>query len=189
MDLVGHPFDTLKTRMQAGVACSSRELLRPQRHGLFRGNSLNLAALPSGFVYFAVYDSIKLYLGGFFDRFAHSSVCHFFAGSCAEVASIVIRNPFEVVKQQMQVGLDSRVRATFAHILATKGARGTLRSPGFYAGFASFVLREVPFSAIQMPAYELLKRWTLRRRGREQGPTFADSAANGALSGALGSSP
>lgn len=59
-------------------------------------------------------------------------------------------------------------------------------STGYYAGFWSFVWREVPFSAIQMPFYELLRGWSLRKRKSESELTFLDNARNGALSGIIG---
>ena len=43
-----------------------------------------------------------------------------------------------------------------AHINKTKGIMG------FYAGFGPFVARDIPFSAIQFPLYELLKMTTIR---------------------------
>ena len=43
-----------------------------------------------------------------------------------------------------------------AHINKTKGIKG------FYAGFGPFVARDIPFSAIQFPLYELLKMTSIR---------------------------
>ena len=33
---------------------------------------------------------------------------------------------------------------------------------GFYAGFGPFVARDIPFSAIQFPLYELLKMTSIK---------------------------
>jgi hypothetical protein len=58
---------------------------------------------------------------------------------------------------------------------------------GFYAGFWSFVLRETPFSAIQMPVYEIMKRYTLRTgKKTESEITALESSRNGAISGIVG---
>ena len=60
---------------------------------------------------------------------------------------------------------------------------------GFYAGFWSFVLRETPYAAIQMPVYELMKRYTLRvGRKTESEMTWLESSRNGAISGIVGTS-
>lgn len=63
-----------------------------------------------------------------------------------------MRNPFEVVKQNMQIGKYERMGEAFARIASSRGLRG------FYVGYGSLVMREVPFSCIQMPLYEALKR-------------------------------
>lgn len=98
----------------------------------------------------------------------------------------MIRNPLEVVKQQIQVGLDGRVSDALKHIYSSRGFFGTFDSTGYYAGFWSFVWREVPFSAIQMPFYELLRSWSLGRTRKEYELTFSENAKNGAVSGVIG---
>lgn len=60
--------------------------------------------------------------------------------------------------------------------------------PGYYAGFWSFVWREVPFSAIQMPVYELLRSWSLGSRRKDHELSFLQNARNGAISGVAGKS-
>ena len=74
------------------------------------------------------------------------------ASSIAETAQALVRCPFEVVKQNMQIGKYENTYAAVVDIWSTKGIR-----KGFYAGFGSFVLRDIPFSAIQFPLYEVLK--------------------------------
>jgi len=81
---------------------------------------------------------------------------HILASSCAEICQALVRCPFEVVKQNMQIGAFQTSKQAIQHIYATKGIRN-----GFYAGFGSFVLRDIPFSAIQFPLYELLKMKTI----------------------------
>lgn len=62
-----------------------------------------------------------------------------------------MRNPFEVVKQQMQVGMHSSTRSAVATIMKVDGLRG------FYAGYGATVIREAPFDAIQF----LVSVWPL----------------------------
>lgn len=81
----------------------------------------------------------------------------------------------------MQVGYQSSVREALKNIYRTRGFRGC------YAGFWSFVWRETPFSAIQMPVYELLKRWCLGKNRTAHDLTFGENAKNGAISGIVGS--
>ena len=79
------------------------------------------------------------------------------ASSMAETAQALVRCPFEVVKQNMQIGKYKSTLAAVQDIWMTKGL-----IKGFYAGFGSFVLRDIPFSAIQFPLYEVLKITQIR---------------------------
>merc|ERR1712113_1114562 len=76
---------------------------------------------------------------------------HAFSSSCGEVAACLVRVPTAVVTQNMQVGQ----YATFQEAVKTTYARGGLG--GFYLGYATTVMREIPFSFIQMPIWEGLK--------------------------------
>ena len=51
-------------------------------------------------------------------------ILYFLSGTCAEICSNTVRNPFEVAKQQMQLGMDDSLGATFRSILKVKGIRG-----------------------------------------------------------------
>ena len=90
------------------------------------------------------------------------------------------RNPFEVIKQQMQVGHKGNIRESLRLIYSTRGVRG------YYVGFWSFVWRETPFSAIQMPVYEMLKSYCLGKSRCAADLTFSENAQNGAISGMVG---
>jgi len=73
------------------------------------------------------------------------------SGAAAEASAALVRNPFEVVKQNMQLGKYASIIESCGDIFAKKGVRG------FYVGYFSLILREMPFSMIQMPLYEILK--------------------------------
>lgn len=80
----------------------------------------------------------------------------------------------------MQVGHESGVRKSLRQIYSTRGFKG------YYAGFWSFVWRETPFSAIQMPVYELLKSYCLGKTRCAADLTFVENGKNGAISGMVG---
>ncbi|CAM9195822.1 unnamed protein product, partial [Laminaria digitata] len=63
----------------------------------------------------------------------------------------LVRVPTENVKQKMQAGLHASASETVSAILKTGGLRG------FYTGYFTTVVREVPFSLTQFPIYEWLK--------------------------------
>ena len=56
-----------------------------------------IVSFPYSFTFFAVYETIRSYS-------SKTILWNAFASVCAEVAGNIVRNPFEVVKQQMMVG-------------------------------------------------------------------------------------
>ena len=89
----------------------------------------------------------------------------------------LVRVPTENVKQKMQAGLHNSASATVTSILKTRGPLG------FYSGYLTTVMREIPFSFIQFPIYEALKaKWASRRGGRLES---YEAAACGSVSGAI----
>eukprot|EP00611_Tribonema_gayanum_P001614 TRINITY_DN1118_c0_g1_i6.p1 TRINITY_DN1118_c0_g1~~TRINITY_DN1118_c0_g1_i6.p1 ORF type:complete len:221 (-),score=22.72 TRINITY_DN1118_c0_g1_i6:200-862(-) len=105
---------------------------------------------------------------------------HMAAASGAEIVACLVRVPTENVKQKMQAGVgtsSSSAVATCRSILSASGARG------FYAGYMTTIMREIPFSLIQFPLYERMKAVWGRRRGA---PVHSYQAAVcGSLSGAF----
>jgi solute carrier family 25 S-adenosylmethionine transporter 26 len=73
------------------------------------------------------------------------------SAAIAESTQALIRNPFEVIKQNLQVGkYHSNLEACY-DIFKHKGIGG------FYQGYFTLIMREIPFSSIQFPFYEILK--------------------------------
>jgi len=77
----------------------------------------------------------------------------------------VIRVPTAVVTQNMQVG----TYKTFP-----EAVRGIASSPAglstFFIGYWTTVAREIPFSFIQFPMYEGLKKFWRKRQGSDTTP-------------------
>merc|ERR1712083_1064802 len=98
------------------------------------------------------------------------------SGPVSEMASLLVRVPSEVVKQRMQVGVQSgQLIGLVGHIHRTEGFAG------FYAGFAATCYRSVPFALIQFPVYEELKR----RMDRRAKHAWWTGGASGALAGGI----
>jgi solute carrier family 25 (mitochondrial S-adenosylmethionine transporter), member 26 len=76
------------------------------------------------------------------------------SSSISEVVACTVRVPVEIIKQRMQVGIyrDMNFLSAFYKILRTEGGFG------LYKGFTATIQREIPFSAIQFPIYEFLKK-------------------------------
>ena len=99
------------------------------------------------------------------------------ASSCGEVAACWIRVPTENVKQKMQAGVYPTTRQALSGIIGSKGWRG------FYVGYTSTIMREIPFSFIQFPIYETLKKKGAETRGRPLQPF--ESAFCGSIGGGV----
>lgn len=64
----------------------------------------------------------------------------------------MIRNPSEVIKTNLQIGkIKGSTYNAVSEIYAKSGISG------FYVGYLSLIMREIPFSSIQYPFYEFLK--------------------------------
>lgn len=141
-----YPIDTIKTRLQAAHG-GGKIILK----GLYSGLSGNLAGvLPASAIFVGVYEPVKQKLlktvPENFSAFAHLS-----AGAIAGAASSIVRVPTEVVKQRMQTGQFATAPDAVRMIVSKEGFRG------LYAGYGSFLLRDLPFDAIQFCIYEQLR--------------------------------
>lgn len=180
VEVVLYPLETIKTRIQTSIKSAAGENLGFFGHvrksnwkGLYSGVSLNLIALPTGVIYFVIYDGINHYFRNFFKSSSHESLCYMGSATLAEIATLIVRNPFEVVKQNLQVHENHTAKEVFSAVYKSRGIRG------LYSGFWSYVLRDGPTSAVQMPVYELLKKF---RTSKEPKLTFWENARNGAIS-------
>ena len=139
------PIDTLKTRWQSTHLGNHSS---KARWGLFSGiQATALAAFPVGFAYMAGFNWTSARLHTWYPE--HFS--NLLGGVVAEIMACMVRTPFEVVKQQMQVGLDPSVSKTISSIVKTRGVIG------IYSGILPLLLRDAPYSAIFMPVYYALK--------------------------------
>ncbi|KAH9254418.1 hypothetical protein BASA81_007531 [Batrachochytrium salamandrivorans] len=172
VDISLFPLDTIKTRMQ-----SAEGFLKS---GAFRGvySGLGPAALgsfPGAAMFFATYDTSKKYLQG--STGGKERVwTHLGAASLGEVAACLVRVPTENLKQNLQTNRFPTLKLAF----------GALKDKGlgaFYRGYASTLMREIPFSCIQFPLWEAGKRLCTKQGEKECAP--GPSAVLGSLSGAL----
>ncbi|KAK9826574.1 hypothetical protein WJX74_003521 [Apatococcus lobatus] len=148
-----YPLDTIKTRMQAVTSGAPiGELLkggglRALYSGLW-GNLVGVA--PASAIFLCVYEPIKKAVcqGLPEDRQFFGPIV---AGASAGLAASLVRVPTEVVKQRMQTGEFNRAVIALKTIVQTEGL------VGLFAGYRSFLLRDLPFDAIEFFAYEQLK--------------------------------
>lgn len=141
-----YPLDTIKTRLQA-VRSGGKIILK----GLYSGLGGNLAGvLPASAIFIGVYEPTKQKLLKMCPENL-SALAHLTAGAAGGAASSIIRVPTEVVKQRMQTGHFASAPDAVRLIVAKEGVKG------LFAGYGSFLLRDLPFDAIQFCLYEQLR--------------------------------
>jgi solute carrier family 25 (mitochondrial S-adenosylmethionine transporter), member 26 len=112
-------------------------------------------------------------------RETSNAITHMVAASFGELASCTIRVPTEVVKQRAQAMAEHSSLSAFREILA---ARHESVFRGLYRGFGITIMREVPFTMIQFPLYEAMKRWQAKRVGKPKADAL-EAAVCGCISG------
>ncbi|CCL99723.1 uncharacterized protein FIBRA_01745 [Fibroporia radiculosa] len=150
VDLLFFPIDTIKTRLQA----SQGFIHAGGFNGIYKGiGSVVVGSAPGAAVFFCTYDSLKRTLPFSPDL---APVTHMVSASVGEVAACLIRVPTEVIKTRMQTSTyGNMASSSFAgakRLLKDEGIRG------FYRGFGTTVMREIPFTSLQFPLYEFLKK-------------------------------
>ncbi|GBE86571.1 mitochondrial carrier [Sparassis latifolia] len=187
---VMYPVDSIKTRMQvfatspsavytgignAFTRISSTEGMR----ALWRGvSSVILGAGPAHAVHFGTYEAIKELAGGNIEGNRNQWLATSLAGAAATIASDALMNPFDVIKQRMQIH-----KSEFRSPIVC--ARTVYRTEGlgaFYISYPTTLTMTVPFTAVQFTAYEQLK--TLLNPSGSYSP--ATHMIAGGLAGAIG---
>lgn len=111
------------------------------------------------------------------------------AASLGEIAACAVRVPTEVVKQRAQAGQSPTSWTALTSILHQRRSHGLAHVwRELYRGWGITVMREVPFTVIQFPLWEVMKKWALNQRGKGSRPsdvTGAESAIFGSISGAV----
>ena len=169
VDVALYPIDTLKTRSQ-----DTRGFWKAGGFtGIYRGLSAAvIGSAPGAALFFSTYDSAKRHGSGVF---GDGASLHMAAAAMGESAACLARVPTENVKQKMQAGLTGSLSETVAAIRATQGMRG------FYTGYATTLMREIPFSFIQFPLWEAMKR--ARSRQAERPVSAIEGAIFGSIAG------
>ncbi|KAL1303735.1 hypothetical protein AAFC00_007080 [Neodothiora populina] len=194
-----YPLDTLKTRLQSSGGFFAAGGFR----GVYAGiGSAFAGSAPGAALFFVTYDSVKralssrreqqhqqTLLGGTQPAIRGGGISetatHMIAASMGEVAACAVRVPTEVVKQRAQAKQFPSSLSAFQSILATRHTQGAgVMFRELYRGWSITIMREVPFTVIQFPLWEGLKRWAAAREGRAQA-TAVESAVLGAFSGAV----
>lgn len=174
VDISLFPLDTIKTRLQAEHGFWKSGGFRGIYSGLF---SAAIGSAPSAALFFVAYETSKNKFNSITNNERFKSFGHMIAASIGEVSACLIRVPVEVVKQRTQSLQSPSSIATFKKTLTNEGIKG------FYRGYYSTVIREVPFSALQFPLWEYLKSCTSQYTRKPV--TALQSSLCGAISGGI----
>ena len=146
-DIIFFPFETIKTRLQ-----TSKTFLRVSTFkNVYKGLTPQLTiTFPAASSYFMGYESTKFVFDSQVIPNDLSLIQKsMLGGVSAETCRVILCNPFEIVKQQLQVGQHQHMTEAIKYLYNKQGVRG------LYRGFWSLLAREIPFSCIQMPLYEV----------------------------------
>ncbi|KAH9607971.1 hypothetical protein KSS87_006258 [Heliosperma pusillum] len=175
-----YPIDTIKTRLQAVL----HHHVFPPFSSSFSNNYLNVKqVLPvivgvthgASAMFVGVYEPTKQKLLRMFPE--NLSAVALTAGAVGGLAASLIRVPTEVIKQRMQTGQFASAPDAVRLIVAKEGFKG------LYAGYRSFLLRDLPFDAIQFCLYEQIRfGYKLAAKRDLNDP---ENAVIGAFAGAL----
>ena len=122
--------------------------------------------IPAG-AFFWTYESAKSALGRALPSGVPQSTIHAVASGSAELVSCIVLTPAEVIKQNAQVLRQSGTR----HDSSLRALRMLNRAEGglprrLWSGYTALAARNLPFTALQFPLFELFRGdlWD-RRRG------------------------
>ena len=150
IDLILYPIEVFKTRMQASL---HGKTLSPNA-SFYQGFSINtMMAVPSAALYFSGFELGKKFYREDISR-SGKGPKHFnvfesaFGGCVAEVMTNVFRTPLEHLKTRIQAG---QIRSFFGGVKEIYSLGGV---GGLYQGFLPLIARDVPFSMLQLVAYD-----------------------------------
>lgn len=195
------PIDTCKTRLQSENGFWKAGGFR----GIYNGILPVIAAsIPIAATFFCVYYTANIcippfinllflntfeYDDGSWKPTTHSEALAFFikfllnsfAASLGEMCAGLIRVPIDIVKQKRQVGkVQYRAIDILLHAYRSEGLVN-----GIYRGYGITIMRDIPFSMIQYPLWELLKGLTTPTLS-DQWKLFVESC-DGSVAGAVAS--
>jgi len=104
-------------------------------------------------VHFGTLEAVKELAGG--NEAGNQWLATSVAGASASIASDAFMNPFDVIKQRMQVH-QSQFRSVWACAASVYRAEGL---GAFYVSYPTTIAITIPFNAIQFTVYEHLKRF------------------------------
>jgi hypothetical protein len=194
-DLVMHPVDTLRTRIQVQRADSSaykgtvdafrRTVQGEGWRALYKGLGIVMCGtIPAHALYFSGYELCKGVLQPDRTPDDKSAWVHFVSGVGADVCGSMIWVPMDVVKQRLQVRRGAgQATGSAAELVAIWRGEGWR---GLYRGYGAAIGTYGPFVGVYFTVYERCKLWQARWLERPaHSLPFVSQLVNGAVAGAV----
>lgn len=138
-------------------------------------------------LFFLSYESSKKYLQPVANKYienesASHGIVHMISASIGEIAACTVRVPAEVIKQRAQASQYPSSMKAFKAILANESGEGVFK--GLYRGWGTTIMREIPFTVIQFPLYEYMKR-TRAQQLQAESVSLGEGAVCGSIAGGI----
>jgi len=185
-DFFMHPVDTIKTMQQASTSVISipeackRIFKESGALGFYAGvGPYVLGDGLAGAVKFATYEVSK----GFVEDMVPEKwvpYSNFICAAGAMIASSVVMVPGELLKQQLQSGMATSLFDGMKSIFVKEGISG------FYRGYGATMVRDIPYTMIELGMYDALKTMFMKLQGTEkssQGNELLAAALTGGFAG------
>ncbi|KAG7561842.1 hypothetical protein FFLO_02743 [Filobasidium floriforme] len=179
-DLIFYPLDTIKIRLQAKEGFWKNGGFK----GVWKGvGSVVVGSGPGAAAFFTTYEYLKRTLPRNIDVLEQAPAAnHLVSSMGAEIVSVVIRLPLEIIKSRTQTaayGADTTLRKSLRMVWRNEGLKG------FWRGYGGTLARDIPFTITQFPLYEYFKKVLAHRFPSEKGDGEA-TAVHSALAGSIG---
>lgn len=168
-EIMFYTLDSFKIQKQSGNKVSL--------HRLFRG-ALPIALVgscPSLAVFFGVFTSLKEQVNQEQEFYGLGVLG---ASVIAAVPSSVVAIPSDVLKKRLVLGVDSTINSASRNVFSQSGVRG------FFLGWQTNLMKDIPFAALKMSLYEGIAHQYLKFKGKSES-TALESAVIGFAAGTI----
>ncbi|CRH02833.1 mitochondrial carrier protein, putative [Plasmodium relictum] len=178
VDSVLFPIDNLKTKAQVKNSFSIFETKK-----LYSGILPTLiGTVPASAFFYCFYELSKKLLTEY-NEHINKSHLYLISTSAAEITSCIVRLPFEVVKQKMQISSNNSMMNIIYDISKKEGLGKYL-----FKSYLIMIVREIPFDCIQFFLWETFKEKAKKDFGKfsDKYPTVMSSMCGGLAGGIAG---
>ncbi|AMD20044.1 HCL107Cp [Eremothecium sinecaudum] len=201
-DSAMHSLDTVKTRQQGAPGIQKyNKMISAYRvilaeEGIWRGlysgyGAAMLGSFPSAAMFFGTYEFVKRTMienWGINDTFSY-----LMAGFVGDLASSLFYVPSEVLKTRLQLQgryCNPYFNSGYNYLHLTDAIKTIVRTEGYQAlffGYKATLIRDLPFSSLQLAFYERFRKWAFSLEGKplEDRISFTSELLCGGLAGGL----